>query len=335
MKENIENYRKDGFIDLDEYLTNNGEGFIYPYFLDGYSSKNFWTRIRKDDGEKYVYVRPKETNSYGVYSELLYEELMKQVGLECANYDIAKFDLNDATISENVLDGFNVNEFILTSSDLLSSNRYSEFNENNIEDLFDTIHEYSQSEGVSNEDELQCYSDIEKLCIADVFTLATDRTANDIDFIAGVDDDGNEILKLAPSCHNNHALGSNFTDEEIEDMLYDRELIESGINESANYTIVPEYERKYGYPVWEDTLDYFTSDDDENYEFAKKCAYNMNIDDAITNVENKIKSEIPSDYKEFVRIAFNERLRDICDTLNLDYNKVMDNKYYEYEMEEI
>ena len=69
-------------------------------------------------------------------------------------------------------------------------------------------------------------------------------------------------------------------------------------------------------------------------EFAKYCAERMNIDEAILKVEEKTKSKIHQEYKEFVRASFDQRFRALCDCLDLDYYKLMDEKYYEYEMEE-
>ena len=61
----------------------------------------------------------------------------------------------------------------------------------------------------------------------------------------------------------------------------------------------------------------------------------MNIDEAIKNVERKIGDKIPSYYADFARVIFDARTRQICSSLDLDYYKLMDNKYLEYEMEEI
>ena len=88
------------------------------------------------------------------------------------------------------------------------------------------------------------------------------------------------------------------------------------------------------YLYWEDSLYYFIDKDEELEEFAKYCAQRLNIDEAILNVEQKTQSKIPEEYKEFVRASFDQRFRALCDCLNLDYYELMDEKYYEYEMEE-
>ncbi len=212
MKENIEDYRKNGFIDLDEYLLNNPDNFTYPYYIDGYDEKNFWTKVGKDDKEKFIYVKPRvsaeDDNIYNVYSELLYQEMMNQVGIKTVNFDAAYYDGNVATLSDNMLDNYDKNEFIINSSELLCSNRYN--SDSSIEDLFNTIHDYCEYENIDKEAEDKCCKDIQKACIADIFLLSTDRDINDLDFIAGVNESGNNVLELAPLCHNTYALGSNF-----------------------------------------------------------------------------------------------------------------------------
>ena len=120
MKENIEDYRRNGFINLDEYMLNNPEGMVYPFYIDGYDEKNFWTRVKKDEEEKYIYVKPREleytNNEYNVISELLYEQIMKQVGIKTVDFDIANYDGNLATISDNLLDKYGKNEFLINAS---------------------------------------------------------------------------------------------------------------------------------------------------------------------------------------------------------------------------
>ena len=59
MKENIEDYRKNGQINLDEYFRNNPSSYTYPYYIDGYDELSFWAQVRKGDKEKYIYIKPR------------------------------------------------------------------------------------------------------------------------------------------------------------------------------------------------------------------------------------------------------------------------------------
>lgn len=340
MKENIEDYKKDGIIDLDEYFLNNPSNFTYPYYIDGYNERNFWTRVGKEDKEKFIYVKPRDNefldNNYNVYSELLYEELMKQVGIDTVSFDIANYDDNLATISDNILEDYSGNEFIINGSELIESRRYPAIDsEYNIEDLFDSIHEYCLSEGIDEEMERKCINDIQKTCIADIFVLSTDRRAYDLDFIVGNEENEKEKIELAPLCHNTYCLGSNFSTDEIYDMLENEDMLADRLNLCYFDVGVPEYKRNYDYTYWEDTLSYLIDENEENIEFVKKCTESMNIDKAIQNVEKKIQNKIPAEYKDFIRVAWDNRLQNICEFIGLDYYKIMDNKYYEQEMEEI
>lgn len=340
MKSNIEDYRKDGFIDLDEYFLDNPSNFTYPYYIDGYDEMNFWTRVRKEGDEKFIYVKPRDSeyigSNYSVYSELIYEELMKQVGLNTAKFDLATYDGNLATISDNVLEEYSYNEFIINGSELLESRRYLTYdNDYDIEDLFDAVHEYCLAEYLDEDIENKCIEDIQKVCIADIFTLATDRKPTDLDFIVGKKEGNEDTIELAPLCHNTYCLGSNFNEDEIYDMLENEDMLVDRINLCYSDTGVPEYKREEEYPYWEDTLYYLLDENEENIFFAKKCAEEMDINKAIQEVEKKIESKIPSEYKEFVHVAWDNRLQNICECIGLDYYKIIDNKCYEREMEEI
>lgn len=340
MKENIEDYKKDGIIDLDEYFLNNPSDFIYPYYIDGYEERNFWARVRKEDEEKFIYVKPRNSkyvdNDYNIYSELIYEELMKQVGISTIASDLSKFDEDLATISDNILEKYSYDEFMINGSELVESKRYPTIdNDYNLEDLFDSIHEYCLAEGIDESMEQKCINDIQKVCVADIFSLSTNRTLTDFDFIVGKDENGEDVIKLAPQCHNTYCLGSNFSTEEIYDMLENDDMLADKINLCYFDAGVPEYKRDYDYTYWEDTLYYLLDENEENVQFAKKCAENMDIDKAIKSVENKIQNKIPSEYKEFIYSSWNNRLQNICECIGLDYYKLIDNKNYEKEMEEI
>ena len=113
MNENIENFRKDGIIDLDKYLNKNPSEKTYPYYIDGYEDNNFWLKVKEGGEEKYIYVKPVKNeyldNNYNVYSELLYEELMKQVGIKTVSSNIAKYDNKLALISDNIISDYSYN----------------------------------------------------------------------------------------------------------------------------------------------------------------------------------------------------------------------------------
>ena len=128
---------------------------------------------------------------------------------------------------------------------------------------------------------------------------------------------------------------SNFSKYEVYDMLENEDMLADRANICYFDAGVPDYKRDYDYPYWEDTLYYLIDESEENLAFAKKCAEKMNIDEAIKKVEKKIQNKIPSEYKDFARIIWDNRLQNICECLGLDYYKIMDNKYYENEMEEI
>lgn len=260
---------------------------------------------------------------------------MKQVGIKTAKFDLAKYDGDSATISDNILKNYSYNEFIINGSELLEGRRYTDSEEYNIEDLFDAIHDYCLSEYLDEYIENKCIGDIQKVCIADIFTLSTDRKTKDFDFIVGRKENGEETIELAPLCHNTYCLGSNFSRDEIYDMLDNEDMLADKANLCYYDAGIPEYKREYDYPYWEDTLYYLIDESEGNLSFAKKCADKMNIDKAISNVEKKIDNKIPEEYKDFMRIIWDNRLQNICECIGLDYYKIMDNKYYENEMEEI
>jgi len=336
MKENIENFRESGFLNLDEYLKRNPENFVYPYYLEGYNGDNFWTRIRKEDEEKFVYVKPRELhleNEYNTYAELIQEEVLKQVGIKTAHYDLAKYNNNVATISDNALGDYDKELFLLNSSELLSRSSYISDDTNDIENIFRVIHEYCESEGLGQEIEEKCKKDIANICVANTFLMSTNQTLDDFDFVVGMDKNGEEKMLVSPVCHNSYCLGSNFTKNDIEEMLENSEIMKERIDLCYTDVGISEELRDTSYPYWEDSLYYMIEEDEDVLEFATYCANKINIDDAINKVEERIEADIPKEYKDFVRVSFYERLDKICSSLNLDYYTIMDNKIIDGNME--
>ena len=319
MKENIEDYRKNGQINLDEYFRNNPSSFTYPYYIDGYDELNFWAQVGKGNKEKYIYIKPRdnydENPNYNIYAELVYEELIKQVGIKSASLDLGKYNGMDATFSDNILDNYDKDIFLINGSELVEGKRYLSETESSLDDLFDAI------------------EDIEKICIADIYTLSTNRRVTDYDFLAGKDKYGNEIFKVAPNCHNTYPLGSNSSLDDMYDMLENEDMLADRVNTFYTDSGVPENKRNIDYPYWEDTLYYIIEENPNMLNFARNCAKKMDIAKAIYNVEEKIKSRIPIEYKEFMYEVFNNRLQNICECIDIDYYELIDQK--EIEREEI
>lgn len=330
MKENILDYKRYGYIDLDEYLENNPDCRMFPEYIDGFSSMNFWTKVRKEDEEKYMYVKPRyydePEGEYDVYAEMIYAEMLKQVGLETADYDLAMYDGVYATVSDNIVENYDENQFLITGDDLLASKVYFMDEAPNIEDLYDAIYRYCDAEQIDEKQAYDCVLDMQKQAIADIFTLSTNRDATDFDFIAGLNEEGKEGITLAPSCHNTHALGSNFTYDDIEEMMLSPELLSERSDLCYIDAGIPDFKRNYEYPVWQDSLYYLIDEDESNFEFAQKCVTDMDIDKAIYNVEEKIDCPIPEEFKFFMRMLTTQRLKDICRSLDIDYSTIEENK---------
>lgn len=330
MNENIYDYKRSGYIDLDAYLANNPACRMFPNYLDGFDSTNFWTVIRKEDKDTYMYVKPREYDTpegeYNAYTEMVYAELLKQVGLKTAEYDLAMYDGSYATMSDNLLNEYSKDQFLVTGEDLLASRPFIAGDIPNIEDLYDSIYRYCDAECIDNQVAYDCVLDIQKQCIADIFTLSTKRDAIDFDFIAGLNKDRKESIEVAPSCHNTYALGSNFDIEELEDMILNPEILDDRCDLCYTDSGIPDFKRNYTYPQWQDALYYLVDEDESNFEFAQKCVTDMNLDKAIYNVEEKLDAPIPEEFKYFMHVLMDQRLKDICRSLDISYDVISRNK---------
>ena len=319
--EDLEKYRNEnGFIEMDLALKENDFDIINE--VRGSQNRDkFWIVLEDID----VLVRNENLDDcgveYTVYAELLMEELAKQVEIDCAHYDIIKFNGKNGVISKNVLNK-SKDESMYTIRSIIGEDSMPN-DSIDIEKIWNSIKKFiSMEDNINKEKAQKAFLDVAKIAIFDTFTMSNDRHSENIALVFGNDHEKNEtIFKIAPLFDNECSLMLDKPVEEIDEMLNDNKYFEDMVELQEQMIVVPD-DAKDANNVegWKDMLYFLTDDSDEAMGFAEECYNKLNIKDAINSVENRLNAKLPDKLKEFVSKAFELRRDNINKALiiNMD-----------------
>ena len=329
----LEKYRdkNSGRIDIDALLEENSVSKITE--LRGASNKEKdWLKLEDTD----VLIRTENLDSegaiYTTYAELIFEELAKQVDIPCAHYDLVKYKGKNGVLSQNVV---NKNESLVLMDDLLNcTNREHDIGDDqniHVEDAINSFYTfYNEYNDFSKEEYKKMSKDFLNMAIFDIYTMSTDRHAENMGIIFSVKGDKSSA-RLAPMFDNECSLMLDSPEEKIEKLLKNRmSLMSYAELESQKIYYTEDYENDTyeGEDIFNDFLDNMLKQNgtdtnersdwqttiyniselgESQMEFIKKCDKNLNIDEALKSVEERIGVKLPEKLCEFASATFNTR----------------------------
>lgn len=324
--EELEKYRdEEGFIIMDEVLASKD----FETLRETRGSQNrekFW--ITFDDAK--IMLRTSNLDSenakYTNYSELIVEELAKQVDIPCAHYDLIKYKGQKGVYTKSVLE--KKNESLILAKTLLDQTETEDeyVSSVSIDDLFKSYSTFKKYDDVSKEQISKMCGDTAKVAIFEIFTMATDSHSENIGYVY-YSDGKEKNIRLSPLFDNECSLMLDQPMESIDKMLNDKMTLKRYVELQNQLITIPESQRDDSYFDWEDTLFYLCDDYEICMEFAEKCLKNLNIEKAMENVEERIHAKLPDKLKEFASICFNTRKqmveKDLCfEDIDKDVNEV-------------
>ena len=337
MQVDIEKYRENGFINMDKLINENKE-IIKSIKREIRGSQNRdkdWINVN----EKSILLRTENMSEDNVnnivYSELLSEEIARQVGIEAAHYDLITYKGKKGVLSECIC---KPDEELITISSLLNRFNITKSTEDSmdfiaIENVMKVINKLASYDSrYSKEDIEKLKQDFLKIAVYDLFTLNTDRNGQNFSIIHS-----NDGIKMAPIYDNEHSLGANLDEDIINEININSKyarlrsdmlipviecLEETNKEISDNWKdYSPRYEERNSKPYNWQALVFLIGEDsgyDEITDFFNNCYNNIDIDKAITEVEKRIGESIPENYKRCVNKLYEERSKFINDALILD-----------------
>ncbi len=329
-KEELLNYRDtDGYIDYDRFESEKGKNLKTIDEDRGSSSRNKkWVFF--DNGT--VMLRDDQFEDDGTkfttYQELIFEELAKQVNFPVAHYDLIKRGDKRGIITYNVLDNEDNKEMTMYSlrdfMDQIDCKDDNKFNYN-IADAYSAIKNFSKESGIEKEQYAKVMVDFTKMQVLDLFLSSTDRHAENISFLYGVDKVSKKpIIKLAPLYDNELSCGSDLTEEEMIMCSEDfREAKQKAALQQTCATVPYEYAIKDRNSTPNSQLLKFCMEiDDEVEDFVGDCLEKINIIDAVNKVQDRINTKLPYNYVDYLLANFSEKKKEMNKIVN-DFYQVI------------
>ena len=304
----LEEYRdENGYIKLDEFLDKNSDSIEYKEEVRGTEKRNkVWVKYEDET----LLLRDENLANYGVLytveQELVTEELAKQVGVECAHYDMGIRDGKKCSISYNILDKEEYKQNQLILLDLSLFVEQLEFHQPNdhtyyIKDAMNAIKNFGKKSNVDVKDIESVLKKYLKSVIFDCATGATDRHCQNVGFVYGTDKNTKKpIFDFSPLYDNELSCGSEEPIENVRNYMEDYlAASEAAKNASPCASLVinnDAYDNKK-VDVNAKLLNYIVNLDPELYTFFENCINNMDVMKAITEVEKRINAKLPKEYK--------------------------------------
>lgn len=318
----LDNYRdKDGYIDYTKFETEKGNSLETIDEDRGSGSRDKkWvvfedTRVmlRNDQFEK-------DGSKYTTYQELIFEELAKQVNFPTAHYDLIKRDNKKGVITYNIVDeDENKGLSMYSLGDIMSEAGFEDLDfDYNITDAYSAIKNFCKNMEIEKEQYSETMVNFTKMQVLDLFLSSTDRHPGNISFLYGVDEKTKKrVFKFAPLYDNELSCGSDLREEDMEDSITDFRKAKTNSELQITCASVPREKMPPELLKSKDNnpnsqlLKFCMDIDEEVEDFAGECMDNLNIIQAVRNVEDRIQAKIPEKYVEFLLANYSEKKKEM------------------------
>lgn len=290
--------REQGFIDISCAIKKFGTK-SREHIGNADKTKNWFLIGEKQFLYKGVECHKVESAGYA-YAELIIEELAKKVGINVAFYDLAKFGEEKGVITQNVVE--HDGQELISLCSILREDKDS----NDIEELMENMQSALEFQNIPNDEIERIKSEFVKRRIFDLFILATDTHTENIALLYENDKDGKKHAKLAPIFDSESSLLLDHTETQMNVMM--RRKLAPYVSEYIANVEPTLYYRD----DWREQLAFLT-EMDGGKDFIEKCQANLNIEEAISNVEKKIGYFVPENIKNFASFVFQQRKDNILE----------------------
>lgn len=325
--EELENYRKaDGFINIDDTQYAKQDNFRET--RGSQEREKDWIQLEDCNVLLRTELFGGEESNYCNYAELIVEELAKQVDFPSAHYDLITYKGKRGVLSQDVRkrgeEFHTLMEFIGAEKE---TSRYSSV-PIDFDFVINGFRQMMKNQEFYPEEVLDACKDLSKLLIFDTYVMGTDRHTENIGLLTSLGEDGKKHMKLAPAFDNECSLMLDIPSIEMQDMLDSPLSIQIRSELQEPLIALSDEESEPEVNKWEEMIELLT-EKEEFFDFAKKCNENMNIEEAIQKVEERIGHSIPTLAKTIAEKSFNHRKQQLCETLLLDLEIKEENKSIE------
>ena len=266
-------------------------------------------------------IRDEEKN-YGIYAELVVEEVAKAVGQRTAHYDLIKFIGEDGEYHLGVLSVSMMessNERLVTLHDIIGDEpeETSDFIDTTSYDFtIEKLEEELQKDGYSEEDITEVITEYRKRLIFLLAVLETDQHTENIAFkIKKVE--GRNAIELSPNYDSESSFLLDSDISTIEKLLEDYEGLRESVDRAHPRIGTLKSIEDGGFDsYWKDTLEALCEDDEIYDYYQENIRGIVDIEKIIERVEQRIKAPLPEDIRLLVKHSYqirNEQIEKIMD----------------------
>ena len=325
--EELEAFRdKEGFIDLTQagvrFTTNSREirGTVdrIKHWVDFAGTKAL---IK---GENML----EEGGNYGIYAEVIVEEVAKELGVENAHCDLVKITDDSGKVVHCVLSQMVMDvdhgERLESLHDIIGEEPTNAIDELEMDENYEMTRYYMEStsdydysverlrecleeDGISEEEIDRVIEDYQKRLVFTISMADTDKHTENISFIRW-NQDGNNHIRLAPNFDNECAFMLDSDIPTINKVLNNYEAVPEVVN-----TLLPKIVTKDSIIdaveedlslMWIETLEALTESDDVFEYYHQTMKKPIDIDEVLDRVESRIHGKLPMNARLMAKYGY-------------------------------
>lgn len=271
-----------------------------------------------------------QDKNYGIYAELITEEIAKALNIPAAHYDLVKMKDKDGKDAFGVLsvemtdENQKIPERIESLNALIGNVPSADDIHVDISDYETTVIKLEEAlvrEGYSEDNIQKVMTDYKKRMAFIILTADQDKHPENISFFVNKDENGKQYIEIAPVFDSEAALMLDMSESTIKKLLEDYEGLMQAVG-NAYPKIAVGLSREDGGlgEYWADTLDRMIDDDDEIYDYCFRLSDNsLDMDEILDRVEKRINAPLPDNVRMMAKYTVESRQAEMDQVLDGSY----------------
>ena len=263
-----------------------------------------------------------EERNYGIYAELIVEEIAKQLGIETAHYDLVKMidEMGNevfGVLSESIVN-VDEGEQLISLRDIIGDEPIDEgdfVDTTSYDFTIERLRENLTLDGYSQENIKKLITDYKKYLAFSITVLDVDKHTENLAFIKKKIN-GKDVISLSSNFDSESALMLDYDYTTVEKLLSDYYNLKESVDEAHPRIGLIKSIRDGGYgSFWKDTLEALI-EDDEVFDYCnKKLLGTIDMDIVLDNVERRINAKLPENVRYLAKYAFNLRNEEMSNVI--------------------
>lgn len=265
-----------------------------------------------------------EEKNYGIYAELIVEEIAKQLGIETAHYDLIKINDQEGNcvsgvLSVSVLDS--LEERLITLRDIIGDEPQEEG------DFLDTtsydftvkqLRENLLKSGYSEKAVEELITEYNKRLLFTLTVLDADKHTENIAFIASKVD-GESVIRLSPNYDSEASLMLDYDLSTINLILESEDAVIQAADEAHPRIGRLRSLEDGGFDsYWIDTFEAICEDEKAYEYYSEILREGVDMDLVLDNVEKRIHTPLPENVRLLAKYAYNSRCEEMKKVIDGD-----------------